>query len=515
MKRSFFVSVSNSALRLLFGVLRYGGILLLLLFGNVSSSDAQSAYFWSAQEKIPQYWKSTEEPPYLIADQNRTIHSFNSQPIDLTVEESTKAVYYRQWTLENGWTTPNDILVDSNGGDTELIAVAFDDLGRVHLIVQRGDNLYYTQAYLADAYNASSWLPPILIARSSEHSRIGFVNVGAIATNTDGSEIVVIFSGNQVGNGLYFTTSFDNGNTWTEPYPVYLTSDDSVVVADPKLYSGNSGLIHAVWGTSLESGFGDVGFYANFNDDSRIWSEPYELGLRSIGTPSVIETNGEVFVSYYYGNLNGNWWQHSTDDGKSWSPPAQFSPQHKGTNGAISFVTDSRNILHAFFGERIDDQNHGMWHSLWTGVSWTNPDAVVRGPQVRDIIGGNGFDPRSARAVISNGNVILVTWATDGAAGINGAWYSYKQLDTPEFPAIPLPNPPGLSQSIQPPVNSTVVSPIVETIPSAPTHDPGLFAESSRFVENPQAPIFCGIISGALFLVGVVIANNYFRNREK
>jgi hypothetical protein len=113
-----------------------------------------------------------------------------------------------------------------------------------------------------------------------------------------------------------------------------------------------------------------------------------------------------------------------------------------GTNGAISFAVDSNNTLHAFFGERIDDDNHGLWHTVWQGGGWSEASPLVRGPQVRDRIGGRGFDPKSARAVISQGNVALVSWITDGFAGENGAWFSYKILDAPELPVVPLPAPP-------------------------------------------------------------------------
>ena len=56
------------------------------------------------------------------------------------------------------------------------------------------------------------------------------------------------------------------------------------------------------------------------------------------------------------------------------------------------------------------------------------------------MVGSNGFGPRSARAVVSNGNVILVTWGTDGFQGTNGAWYSYKKIDAPELPTELLPS---------------------------------------------------------------------------
>ena len=94
-----------------------------------------------------------------------------------------------------------------------------------------------------------------------------------------------------------------------------------------------------------------------------------------------------------------------------------------------SQVTDRRNPLSRFLLQRIDAiSTHGMWHTTWTGYGWTSPEVVVKGPKVTDVIGGKGFDPNSARAVIVNGNVSLVTWSTDGSSGTNGAWFSTKGL---------------------------------------------------------------------------------------
>jgi hypothetical protein len=167
--------------------------------------------------------------------------------------------------------------------------------------------------------------------------------------------------------------------------------------------------------------------------------------------------------------------------------------------------------MHAFFGERIDDNNHGMWHTIWTGTAWSNPEAVVKGPQVKDVIGGNGFDPRSARAVISNGNVVLVAWGTDGAGGVNGAWYSYKRLDTPELPVQPLPVP---SLAVQEMVTESVpvMTPTLsaEKIPVI-LNDGGDEPQSLR---SPQTAILIGIIPVILLLLGIIFVRYISHNRK-
>lgn len=489
-------------------------IALLILFAiNVSPSKAQGESFWTEQERIPEYADEASEPPYLIVDSNRTVHAFNAQPLNLDDPESSNAIMYRQWTPENGWSFPNDILLDSDGAGLLLVGAVSDQAGRVHLIIQRGGDIYYTKNYLVDAGLSTGWSTPILIAGSTERSRPGVVNVASIATNEDGSEVVVIYGGTQFGNGLYFTSSSDDGNSWSEPYPIYLTGDESIIVTDPELFAGKSGKVHAVWSTFLDDGSAGPGLYTHYDPQARAWIEPTELDATGIRTPSVIEKDGELFVGYYHANGNHNWWRKSGDYGVTWSLPRQMSSLHRGTNGRISFAVDGENILHAFFGQRIDDNNHGMWHKIYSGSTFSNLEAVVRGRQIRDRVGGKGFDPRAARAVIVNGNTVLVTWATDGAGGVNGAWYSYKRLDAPELPSVALESPTitviGTSVPAEPLATSTSSS--EEALPIS---DADLFKESPRLSQNPQMSIYIGVIPVVLLLTGIIFLYFVFKRKN-
>jgi hypothetical protein len=478
---------------------------------DVIPSKAQGTSFWSAQERVPEYLDRTEEPPYLVADMNHTVHAFNSQPLNLENDEAPYAVFYRQWTKENGWTFPNDILYDSDGNSLNVVGVTSDQSNRIHLLILKRGDIYYSQNSIAAAGNALEWSTPDLIATSVSGYGPGNEIISAIATSPDGNEIVVIYAGRKGGNGLYYTQSLDGGNNWSEPYPIYLTGDPSVVVTDPKLYFGDSGLLHTVWTTFLEDGSGGPGYYANYDPVANTWTEPMELDAPGIRTPSVIENQGDIIVTYYHANVNGDWWRESSDGGKTWSLPKQISPQHIGTNGNVSLVVDSNKVLHGFFGERIDDNNHGIWHVTFTGSTWGNLEAVVRGPQRREKIGGNGFDPRSARAVIVNGNLALVTWGTDGFAGVNGVWYSFKQLDTPELSSAIF-----ATSTVAPPatpIPTAAVTLPTSTVPaSSATNENDLF-KSPNSVQNPQISLFVGIVPVLLLLGGMLVF--YLLSRHK
>lgn len=492
--------------------IRILALVFFLSFSNVSQPKAQAAYFWSEQEKIPNYYPMGEQPPYMIADQNHTIHAFNSQPLDLEDENSPKALFYRQWTQDGGWTSPIDILFDSGGGNIEILDVTSTSSGLVYLIYQKNfADIYFTYAYIADAGRSTAWASSILIAGQSTHVALGFTGVGAIVSDGLGT-IVVIYSGSESGQGLYSTHSSDYGNNWARSYPVYLTGDDSVLVTDPALSIGESGIIHGVWTTFQEDGFGGPGYYANFYPDAVAWSESTELDVPGIRTPSVTEFKSDVFVSYYHFSTNGNWWRRSSDGGNTWTPPSQLSPRHVGTNGRVSFVVDSTDTLHAFFGGRINDLNHGMWQSTWMEGSWTTPQAIVRGPQIVDVPGGNGFDPGAARAVISNGNLVLVTWGTDGFAGLNGAWYSYKMLNIPALPSQLYPVP--TLDVIAPPTINTPEELIQVESTSTPIT---LLTENDRqpsgLLLNPQTSIFSGVVLALILVIGILILTTLSRSQ--
>jgi hypothetical protein len=274
----------------------------------------------------------------------------------------------------------------------------------------------------------------------------------------------------------------------------------------PTLYTDEAGQIHAAWNTFDGKGVGVSGHYARLDIERKQWNDPIEideggifLGIKYI---QVFEHNGGIFLAYYGGRDNANWWRRSQDGGTTWSNPARISPQHVGTNGPVSFVVDSNNVLHLFFGQRINDENHGMWHSIWTGGGWTSRTPVVRGPAIKEEIGGNGFDPRHPRTAIVNGNVLLITWATDGAAGENGAWYSYTILDAPELPVVPLPTLPATPTptvtpaptTATPSASSPMSSPTRQIITNYETNDS--FAGPS----NPTTPIIVSIVPIVLLI---------------
>jgi len=479
---------------------------LIVSFMLPTSVWAQRSEPWSPQAPIPDYDQSAEKPPFIVADQANTIHAFNSQSVDDSNGNSNRLVMYRQWSVQQGWSRPNDIFA-LDGMDIELLGLYLDQDYVVHLALHMGGDIYYTFAPLVNAGLAPAWSTPVLVgplAQNPLEATIGGDSQGNLA---------ILYAGTADGNGLYMVTSADNGETWSTVQTMALTPDPEIVVAGINVLFANSGALLFVWNEFDQEGIGVAGYYANYDWDQAQLMHLQELdegGLNlGIKFTTIVEYQDALIMTYYNGRTNGHYWRVSRDGGQSWTEPTRLTPDHIGTNGPVSYAVDSNHVLHLFFGERIDDNNHGVWHLTWSGYGWTGLESIVRGPQIIDHRNGTGFDPYAAKGVVINGNLVFVTWSTDGFAGVNGAWYSYKFIDTPPLPTQQLPAVPLLLQNLTPTpaIPPTVVAePTQATIALTPTVIALPSSATENRVEglNPDRIIFASLVP-SIVVIGITI----------
>jgi hypothetical protein len=465
--------------------------------------SAQAASEWSLQQRIPGYTVDTL-PPYLVADGDRNVHAFASQW--LGEPGGTMAIVYSRWRRDQGWTYPTDILLAPNSNIARVEGVFMDAQGYIHLAFfggnDAGASMFYSRAYAGEADQASAWSAPMLVGRQAASP-----SNAAIVGDANG-RLIVVYSGNRDGKGLYAAQSLDAGATWSEPAALYLTYDDRLAPFFLQMHAGASGTFHAVWNVVDQAGSNVSGYYANYQFESQRWTIPLEVD-RNVGAgiaiPAVIEHAGEVLLMYNNGLASGGapvqWFRRSVDGGQNWTEAVRPFARHIGRNGTMSFVVDGNDGLHLFFGQRIGLGGalavHGMWHSLWLGNTWSEPEPVVSGPLVNDLVGERGFDPYDASAVVSQGNVILVTWRSDPGQGRNGAWYAFKQLDAPEA-ALSVPSRPAA-------LTPTAAAPA--TLAPATQEGSGEALsnlENEEAMDNPAGAIVLGVVP-ALALLGVLI----------
>lgn len=480
-----------------------GAVVLLLScaasFGRlVLSASAQTQ--WTTAQRIPGF-DDSGYGPYFIADQNQTIHAFNSQFVDRSM-----AIVYSSWTLGDSWTPPV-VIMDAYRGQARLTGVALDEAGFVHMTFFGGDDvgadIFYSQTHLSQAGRAGTWSSPVVIGPDAITP-----TTGALAS--DGKRrLVLLYSGNLanlIGNGLYEVHSMDLGETWSEPELVYLTETRTFWPTALDAIMGEDNQVHAVWSVAGVSGIGEAILYTTIRPDSTLSGEPMILAEAidfAAATPSIVEHDAELKVIYHNGRPTSRWMIRSSDLGKTWTEPVPVSESHVGSNGPASMVIDSGGNLRMLFGGRTGPHpaDHGMWGLVWLGDSWAEPEVVVSGPAFQDKSGGEGFDPSFARAIISQGNVLMVTWRTDPGAGPNGIWYSYAILDTPRLPVQPLPDLIPTQSTTEVP---TIGDEIPEIIPSAPILTTLSSSSSTSLVEIVTVGALPAIAAVALVVIGVL-----------
>ena len=484
---------------------------------------ARGDYTWSPDARVPGYLDDTFTP-FLLADQNRTVHAFASQWVEINGRRL--AIVYRQWTLMGGWTRPVDIILSPTGGDANFMSAYMDSSDTIHLIfmateaLTRKSSVYYSSAPAASAAFPPAWSPPVIAAENALD-----LNSGAITGDGQGN-LIIIYSGNRDGSGVYSVQSKDTGREWSEPLPVYLTYDSTLTPFSLHLTAGPDKRISAVWNVVTNLGVDEVLYFASFDSQKDAWKLPVELDRRldlpeyfGPSFPVIVDNGKELVVVYNGGNPftgrpvgAGRPIQRariSLNGGLTWNEPLDPFPFHVGRSGEHALVLDGEGIPHTLFTQRIESTDEkgnysiigGIWHSTFQNGGWTNPDRFI-----------STVPPHDVRSIVVQGNVLLVVWRQDPGGGQNGVWYSYTGLDEPELPVVPLATDPASYFSAQ---QTATTTPVITTL--VPTPRPELLDEAppSHLGENPALPIIIGAVPVALILLGVVLGYRFLNNHRE
>ncbi len=468
-------------------------LLALLMAGLFTPATAQGIEQWTLPRQIPNY-DDTARAPFLAADRNRTVHAFSYE----AVSPVRSAIVYRKWSVETGWSPRVDIILPDLGSGINTIQGAFaDNNGVLHLIYYNGaekeGDIMYSRALASIADRATSWSVPIPVGKGG--GPLPFAGL----TGDENGRLLIVYSGQINGIGLYQVHSEDSGNTWSEPSPIYIINEENLWPSSIRFTWDDTGQIHMVWSIVNDTGVGTEVHYARTDPSTYQWTNEIVLARREEGEystqwPSII-TNGDDLIVIYQDSFPATRWMvRSQDGGETWQLPVRPFPQVGEYENAI-LLKDGSGTIHMILGNRTSEPEiHGMWHSRWLGDGWAPLEPLISGPITPT------FDPSAPQAIISQGNVLLATWWHNvRKEDLSGAWYSYAYLDAPELPVVPLPSPTPIStraiEDAAPGVSTNLnITPPAEND----------FASRPQPIMNPATPIFIGLAPVAI-LIGLLL----------
>ena len=221
-------------------ILRYF-IIFLCLWGALilaSPVRSQTSLSWNTPQIIPGLI-DTGIYPIMLSDSEGTIHIFQSQPTG-----GNTGVFYTRWSHEKGWSNLVDIITSPHG-DARAYGATLDEKGWIHILYWGGEagmaEMYHTKAPIKNVDTSTSWTEPVLVGDSALDPP-----TAALIRGMDGS-LIVIYSSDIRGNGLYVTRSYDNGATWEDPKSFFLTYNNFLWPSELDTYSDTDGNIFAAW----------------------------------------------------------------------------------------------------------------------------------------------------------------------------------------------------------------------------------------------------------------------------
>ena len=483
-------------------------------FTGLGVVRAQGTSPWAPAQHIPLY--TDIYPPIMVSDQNRTVHAFNSE----SQEDEKTAIFYRRWSIDQGWTTPIDIQLVYPSSRDALQGVVLDPMGRFHMVffsglIEYGGDILYTRAWASQADQSQAWEEPFEIG-----TNVGPLLSADLAWFGENS-LTLVYSGKDDGVGLYEVHSDDGGDTWTEPVLFTPPYEEGMYPLHIQLEYDDEGRLHVVWGMVDSSGIGKRVYYTRREADGLTWRKPYLLAAAEgndygADWPSIINYQGQLIAMYMDGTIpNGvpptRWMRISRDSGNTWSTPVQPFPQ-VGENGIAVLLIDSSDNLHIVFANRVGEPPiGGIWYAEWIGDQWGEPELVTGRSQQMAPSGSYTTGSAASRpnAVIVQGNEILSAWWHD-MRNPPAVGYSYTHINGPEYPIVPLPEvTPALTSTPVPTLASATVTP---TLVSSGIEIADYSADKPLALSTTATLMF-GVMP-VLLLVVLVIGVQLFRSQS-
>jgi hypothetical protein len=495
----------------LFLHLKYLIPLLLLFTLNVSPSKAQGASFWPGQERIPEYFDSTKDPPDLIADTNRSVHAFHAQPLLLNdkgsqasntiwsepillfQEDGAREIHgpsvisdsygnvHVFWTVPSGspgefdliyyarldalgWTTPVDIVA---AAPARGVNAAISQDGIIYLIWSGFGGISYSHAPIQGAEYVKNWSKPVLLTDANFYADLFTSSSGKIYLAYPGVD----------ASGVFEQFLEPNNLNWSSSRIISQTSLTNSASDYVQIRVSNNGTMHVVWTEFYypESWPPRGVFYSRSIDGGNTWSAPEMMagdGFDQINITVVDDENIHVAWNGMV-TVGGRYHRWSSDGGQTWSETAEVIPAGiGGTEGFPQLVVDQSGTLHML----TTYQGGCVWYTYFNNQTWVPPICIS----------GEKTLIEEPSMTVSEGNKLhAVFW--DNRKSL---WYTTKVTDASWIP------PEIMENELLQPTRSPVPT-------GSPVITPTLSSTSVPVGQQLDAPSKFSLNSGQLLILSL------------
>jgi hypothetical protein len=272
-----------------------------------------------------------------------------------------------------------DIILSPNSTEATTPVLASDHQGYLHLVWEGTGQVFYSQAWAADAHSARGWQNPVMLTETIDN------NASAPDIAVDQGGIIHLTFAVPVGkeSGIYYMRSNDNGYSWSSPSVVYLNNFSDKKVDNARLSADRSGSIHIVWTEyNFPETYPPLGIrYSKSLDNGLSWTPVYKINGPYDFSGITTTKEGQVHL-VWSGTIpdRRKFHQWTADQGKTWSVPV-ITIDVGGFQGWPGLVSDSLGNLHLVQVSNVGNAPETLTHQTWNGKHWSKPIALLQRPE--------------------------------------------------------------------------------------------------------------------------------------
>lgn len=286
--------------------------------------------------------------------------------------------------------------ISNNFGDSNDPDIALDSAGNINVAWSDDSTGVYDIYFSSSADNGTTWSPPVYVSWTAALSWSP-----AIAVNST-DDLFVVWADKSLDERIYFSRSTDYGATWSPP----VNLSGTAIGTSPAIAVDSSGNINIAWNyytATLE----DI-YFSRSTDNGVNWTPPVNISWTAgwSWTPAIAaDPSGNLFVVWWDLTVNEEiYFSRSIDSGATWSFPGNLSNTPIGESTHPDIAVDNSGNINVIWDDEFPDPDELVYFRRSTdgGTTWTTPADI------------------SKNAPFDYGSVIAV----DTAVNINVVWRS-------------------------------------------------------------------------------------------